>query len=143
MQVKIKKLSTEAKSLERKTNGAVGYDVSSIEDIIILPGETKLIRTGISIELPDGVAALIFPRSSLVLKKHLDMPNSIGVIDSDYRGECFVPLRNLGTDNVEINKGERIAQFVFVNFLAPQIVESSELSDTNRGVGGFGSTGKF
>ncbi|BCX13673.1 MAG: deoxyuridine 5'-triphosphate nucleotidohydrolase [Candidatus Dojkabacteria bacterium] len=141
MVVKVKKLSPDANLPERKTKGSVGFDISCVETTVIKPGETKLLKTGIAIEIPEGTVGLIFPRSSLALKNTLDMPNSVGVIDCDYRGECMVALRNLGKNDVVINKGERIAQFVFVNFLVPQILESEDLSDTERDQGGFGSTG--
>lgn len=142
MQIKVKKLHQEAMVPARQTEGAAGFDVYSLETVVIKPGQTHLLKTGISMELPKGCVALLFPRSSLCLKLHLDMPNSVGVIDEDYRGDCMVGLRNLGTEDAIIEKHERIAQFIFVHYQAPELIEVDELSKTARGEGGFGSTGK-
>lgn len=143
MKVKIKKLSKEAVIPEYKTPGAAGCDISSIEEVVIDPGESKFIKTGISIECPEGYFFLIAPRSSLVLKNNLDVPNSVGIVDSDYRGEYLICLRNLGKEKVIIAKGERIGQLVFLPAIQVEFEEVDELSTTKRGEGGFGSTGNF
>lgn len=140
--IKIKKLHPDAIVPERKSSGAAGFDIYSIEEVKIEPGEIAMISTGIALELPENMVAYIFPRGSLCLKKHLDMPHSIGVGDEDFRGEYKVVYRNLGEESVTFEKHERIAQFVFMNYIPVEFKEVDELSDTSRGTGGFGSTGK-
>ena len=98
--------------------------------------------TGLVMELPIGVECQVRPRSGLALKHGLTLPNSPGTIDPDYRGELRVIMQNLGTEAVTLERGERIAQLVFARFEAPNIIEVSEVSSTQRGEGGFGSTGK-
>ncbi len=110
--------------------------------ITIAPGETVFVPTGIAMEVPKGCAGLVFARSSLGAKRGLAPANKVGVIDSDYRGEFFVALHNHGKLPQEIAHGERIAQLLIVPVFTPGFVEVSELSDTQRGSGGFGSTGK-
>ena len=110
--------------------------------ITIAPGETVFVPTGIAMEVPRGCAGLVFARSSLGAKRGLAPANKVGVIDSDYRGEFFVALHNHGKLPQEIAHGERIAQLLIVPVFTPGFVEVSELSDTQRGNGGFGSTGK-
>lgn len=142
MQIKVKKLHPEAKIPARQTAGAAGYDIHGLEEVTIAPGETVLVLTGLALELPAGITALVFPRGSLCLKHHLDMPHSVGVGDEDFRGEYKVPYRNLGSEPVTLAKHERIAQFVFLRYEAPELKLVEELSDTARGEGSFGSTGK-
>ena len=110
--------------------------------ITVAPGETVFVPTGIAMEVPKGCAGLVFARSSLGAKRGLAPANKVGVIDSDYRGEFFVALHNHGKLPQEIAHGERIAQLLIVPVFTPGFVEVSELSDTQRGSGGFGSTGK-
>ena len=110
--------------------------------ITIAPGETVFVPTGIAMEVPKGCAGLVFARSSLGAKRGLAPANKVGVIDSDYRGEFFVALHNHGKLPQEIAHGERIAQLLIVPVFTPGFEEVSELSDTQRGSGGFGSTGK-
>lgn len=143
MNVKIKRLHKEAQMPVYSTYGSTGCDLSSLEEVIIKPGEVGFLKTGLALEVPDGYAVLLAPRSSICFKKHLDMPNSAGVIDSDYRGEIIIALRNLGKEDVIIEKHERIAQAIFINFMRPVFHEVENLTDTERGKGGFGSTGKF
>ena len=112
------------------------------ESITIDPGETAWIPTGISLEVPAGYAGLIYARSSLGVKRGLAPANKVGVIDSDYRGEINVVLLNHGKEPQMISNGDRIAQFLITPVLTPQFIEVKELSDTDRGAGGFGSTGK-
>jgi dUTP pyrophosphatase len=127
----------------RATEQAAGYDVRSSEaDFVLAPGERKAVGTGIVMELPDGLECQVRPRSGLALKHGITLPNAPGTIDPDYRGELRVILHNQGRDPVRIGRGERIAQLVFAWFQAPEIVEASGVSESGRGGGGFGSTGR-
>lgn len=128
---------------ERATELAAGYDVRSVEESVTLqPGEIRLVSTGLVVELPAGVECQVRPRSGLALRHGITLPNSPGTIDPDYRGELRIIMQNLGPHTVTLERGERIAQLVFSRFEAPQIAEVTEISTTDRGVGGFGSTGK-
>lgn len=127
---------------ERQTAGAAGYDVASAEaDFTLLPGERRAVATGLVFELPAGVEMQVRPRSGLALHYGVTLPNAPGTIDSDYRGELRVILQNLGSEPVLIRRGDRIAQLVFSQYETPLLEESDELTDTQRGSGGFGSTG--
>lgn len=127
---------------ERATPHAAGYDVRSAEARVTLePGEIRLVSTGLRMELPEGVECQVRPRSGLALEHGITLPNSPGTIDPDYRGELRVIVQNLGRARVTIERGERIAQLVFARFEAPAITLDDSLSETVRGVGGFGSTG--
>ena len=127
---------------ERATRHAAGYDIRSAEEQVVLaPGQIRLVSTGLVMELPQGVECQVRPRSGLALKHGVTLPNSPGTIDPDYRGELRVIMQNTGAEPVTIARGERIAQLVFARFEAPEVVEAVELSDTERGKGGFGSTG--
>ena len=126
----------------RATPHAAGYDIRSAEESVTLqPGEIRLVGTGLVMELPDGVECQVRPRSGLALKRGVTLPNSPGTIDPDYRGELRVILQNLGAEPVTLERGERIAQLVFARFEAPEVVEVESLGETERGSGGFGSTG--
>ena len=128
---------------ERATAHAAGYDVRSADASVVLrPGEIRLVNTGLLMELPEGVECQVRPRSGLAQKYRVTLPNSPGTIDPDYRGELRVIMQNLGSEVVTLERGERIAQLVFARFETPQVVEVERLSDTDRGTGGFGSTGK-
>ena len=107
-----------------------------------MPNETKLVHTGIALEIPDGLVGLIYARSGIATKRGLAPANKVGVVDSDYRGEIMVSLHNHSDSVQEIAKGERIAQMVFAPYVAVQFEETDALNDTKRGTGGFGSTGK-
>jgi dUTP pyrophosphatase len=127
---------------ERQTAGSAGYDVASAEpDFVLRAGERRLIATGLEMELPEGVECQIRPRSGLALKHGITLPNAPATIDPDYRGELRVIVWNAGPDAVPIPRGTRIAQLVFARFETPEIHAAEELSATERGVGGFGSTG--
>jgi dUTP pyrophosphatase len=127
----------------RATPHAAGYDVRSTEpEVLLQPGEIRLVSTGLVMELPEGVECQVRPRSGMALKHGVTLPNSPGTIDPDYRGELRIIMQNLGSETVEIARGERIAQLVFARFEAPEIVEVGQLSETERGDGGFGSTGR-
>jgi dUTP pyrophosphatase len=127
---------------ERATAGSAGYDVASAEpDFVLAAGERRLIATGLEMELPDGVECQIRPRSGLALKHGITLPNSPATIDPDYRGELRVIVWNSGSEPVPIDRGMRIAQLVFARFESPEIHATEALSTTDRGTGGFGSTG--
>jgi dUTP pyrophosphatase len=145
MRLHIKKLNN-AKDLplpKYMSNGAAGMDVFANVDtqVVVDPGNIKLIPTGISISLPNGYEAQIRPRSGLALKHGISMVNTPGTIDSDYRGEINVILINFGNSPFVINRGDRIAQIVINKIELPEIIEVEELDTTKRGEGGFGSTG--
>ena len=150
IQVKIKKLSHYDESFplpSYETTGAAGADVrASLESkssMVIKPGERVLVPTGLSMEIPFGYEIQVRPRSGMSFKTSLMVLNSPGTIDSDYRGEVKIILGNLGSTDQIINHGDRVAQLVLAPVVQAKYVESSdELSQTNRGTGGFGSTGK-
>ena len=123
---------------------AAGADLYACleQDVTIAPGETAFIPTGLAMELPRGYAGLIYARSGLACKRGLAPANKVGVVDSDYRGEFIVALHNHGSQPQTIAHGERIAQLVVTPVLIPEYIEVETLSDTQRGAGGFGSTGK-
>ncbi len=142
MKVNIKKLTENAVIPRYGSEYSAGADLySTDEDVKIAPGETKLIHTGIAVEIPEGLVGLIYARSGLASKKGLAPANKVGVIDSDYRGEVMVALHNHGSEIQTVSVGERIAQMVIAPFVKAEYCEVSELSDTARGTGGFGSTG--
>ena len=122
---------------------AAGADLSAClgEPAAIAPGETKLVPTGLAMEVPLGYAGLIYARSGLASKRGLAPANKVGVVDADYRGEVMVALHNHSNQAQEVAPGERIAQLVIAPFLAVNYEAAQELDDTVRGAGGFGSTG--
>lgn len=140
----IKLLYPSAILPRRSTSGSVGYDVSAYteEPVVIQPGETQMIKSGFAIALEQGYAAFIYARSGLGIKHGISPANAVGVIDSDYRGEVMVGLRNYSTEPFEIRHGDRIAQMVIVRCELPELKPTDELTDTKRGSGGFGSSGK-
>ena len=142
--IKVKKLREGAILPTYGTPFSAGADLYACleEPITIEPGETKKIPTGIAMELPIGTAGLIYARSSLGTKKGLAPANKVGVVDSDYRGEFLIFLHNHGSESQTISHGDRVAQVVVTPVFTPGFVEAEELSDTLRGEGGFGSTGK-
>ena len=126
----------------RQTAGAAGYDVCSAEsEFTINPLERRLVRTGLALAIPAGYEAQVRPRSGLAVKHGLTLPNSPATIDSDYRGELMIPMINLGAEPVVVTRGMRIAQLVFQRVEAVELQEVAELPPSERGVGGFGSTG--
>ena len=121
---------------------AAGYDVRSAEGSVTLePGEIRLVGTGLVMELPEGVECQVRPRSGLALRHGITLPNSPGTIDPDYRGELKIIMQNLGGESVTLERGSRIAQLIFARFEEPEVVLSEQVSETDRGDGGFGSTG--
>ena len=140
--VKFKKLSDKAKTPTFGTEFSAGADLySAEEEITINPGETAFIGTGIAMAIPVGKVGLIYARSGLACKKGLAPANKVGVIDSDYRGEIKVALHNHGTVSQTVAEGERIAQMVITPYFAVNYEEADVLDETERGAGGFGSTG--
>ena len=126
----------------RQTTGSAGFDLASAEpDFVLAPGERRLVSTGLAVEIPPGIEGQVRPRSGLALRHGITMPNAPGTIDSDYRGEVRVILQNLGTEAVTIVRGDRIAQLVFARYETPELVDATELEQSSRGAGGFGSTG--
>lgn len=149
MNLKFKKIPSENGHLietpKYATAGSACLDlVCNIDnDITIKPDETVKIPTGIAIELFDSsLVALVFPRSGLASKFGITLANSVGVIDSDYRGQIFVPVINNSKETYTLKQNDRIAQLGIVPIIMPNLVECDELSETLRGSGGFGSTGK-
>ncbi len=141
--VKYKKLSPDAILPAYGTEFAAGADIYALcsEPVCIDAGKTALIHTGIALAIPDGFVGLIYARSGLASKKGLAPANKVGVIDSDYRGEIMVALHNHSEQAVTVEQGDRIAQLVIAPYYTAQF-EESDLTETERGVGGFGSTGK-
>lgn len=144
MQIKIKKLRENANIPTRGSAAAAGYDLyACIENAVtIKPHTTEKIGTGLAIAVPDGYFGAIFARSGLAAKQGLRPANCVGVADSDYRGEYIVAIHNDTDAEQIVEPGERIAQLVVMPYLAAEFEEVDELSETERGAGGFGSTGK-
>lgn len=144
MKIPVKKLREGAVLPSFGSAEAAGADLCACleADLTIGPGETAFVPTGLAMELPRGYAGLIYARSGLACKRGLAPANKVGVVDSDYRGEFLVALHNHGTQPQTVSHGERIAQLVVTPVLIPDYVEAEALSQTQRGTGGFGSTGK-
>lgn len=142
--IAVKKLRENALLPTYGSAGAAGADLYACveEKVSIAPGQTLFVPTGIALEVPKGCAGLIYARSSMGAKRGLAPANKVGVIDSDYRGEIMVALHNHSASAQEIAPGERIAQLLITPVLTPQYEQVEELTDTARGAGGFGSTGK-
>jgi len=142
--IKVKKLKENAILPTYGSAEAAGADLYACleEDVTIAPGETAFIPTGLSMMIPQGTAGLIYARSGMACKRGLAPANKVGVIDSDYRGEFIVVLHNHGSGVQTIANGERIAQMVITPVLTPAYEWDETLSETDRGQGGFGSTGK-
>jgi dUTP diphosphatase len=124
------------------TEGAAGLDVVAAEDLTLVPGQRYAVATGFAIAIPEGFEVQVRPRSGLALKHGVTCLNTPGTIDHDYRGEVKVILANLGTDPFEVCRGERIAQLVPAPVLKAAFREVATLGETDRGTGGFGSTGR-
>ncbi|HHT17152.1 MAG TPA: dUTP diphosphatase [Papillibacter sp.] len=143
--IRVRKLKSHAALPEYGSAGAAGADLRACieEERAIGPGETVMIPTGLALEIPPGYVGLVCARSGLSTKRGLAPANKVGVIDSDYRGEVFVPLHNHSGEEQAIAAGERIAQLLIVPVLACAFVESANLDETQRSEGGFGSTGRL
>lgn len=144
MKINVKKLSEKAVMPAYGSEYAAGADLYACvdEDVTIAPHATVMIPTGIAIELPVGYGGFIYARSGLASKRNLAPANKVGVVDCDYRGEVKVALHNHGEIPQTVAVGERIAQLVVAPYITAEFVEAEELSDTVRGAGGFGSTGR-
>ena len=142
--IRVKKLNERAILPTYGSPEAAGADLYACldQDVTIGPGETVFVPTGLAMEVPKGCAGLIYARSSLGSKRGLAPANKVGVIDSDYRGQVMVALHNHGKTEQTIAYGERIAQLLITPVYTPGFAEAAELDDTQRGSGGFGSTGK-
>ena len=142
--IKVKKLREGAHLPTYGTAFSAGADLYACLEasVTIAPGETKKIPTGLSMEIPIGCAGLIYARSSLGTKQGLAPANKVGVVDSDYRGEFMIFLHNHGSQTQTVSHGDRVAQLLVTPVFTPGFEEADELTDTARGAGGFGSTGK-
>ena len=142
--IRVKKLHPNAKMPTYGSDAAVGADLYACLEsaVTIQPGEIFWVPTGIALEVPAGCAGLVYARSSMGAKRGLAPANKVGVIDPDYRGEIRVVLLNHSKEPQTLQPGERVAQFVITPVLTPSYDEVEELSETDRGAGGFGSTGK-
>lgn len=139
MKIRVKKLHPDAKVPAFAHPGDAGMDLYSVEDMVLAPGERGSVPTGIAIELPDGYVSLVWDKSGPSHK--FGVKTLGGVLDSGYRGEYLIGLINLGQENFEIKKGQKIAQLLIQKVERPEIEEVAELGDTSRGAGAFGSTG--
>ena len=144
MKIPVKKLRENAMLPTYGSKDAAGADLyACLENpVTIEPGKTVFVPTGIAMEIPKGYAGLAYARSGLACKQDLAPANKVGVIDSDYRGEFMIALHNHGSQTRTVSHGDRIAQLVITPVYTPGFAEVEELSDTQRGTGGFGSTGK-
>ncbi len=142
--VEVKIVTKNGEVPKYETTGSAGMDLRAMIDdpIVLEPGQRMLVPTGLFIELPLGYEAQVRARSGLAIKHGITLINAIGTVDSDYRGEIKVPLVNLGQESFKINNGERIAQMVITKYEQVNWTVVSELSETERGTGGFGHTGK-
>ena len=138
---KFAKVSDNAIIPSKGSSGAAGFDLHAVTDTVIFSGSRGLVKTGIALQIPNDCYARVAPRSGLTFKHGINV--GAGVIDCDYRAEIGVILFNHSNDDFVVNQGDRIAQLIFekIYTCVPEEVEYSELSDTQRGVGGFGSTG--
>jgi dUTP pyrophosphatase len=141
LKVKVKKLSAEARDLVFAHRGDSGVDLFSTADLTIMPGERKLVPTGISLEIEAGFEGQVRPKSGLALEHGITVLNTPGTIDAAYRGEVCVIVVNHGGKPFKVEKGKKIAQMVFTKVEEPEIEYVKELGGTTRGAGGFGSTG--
>lgn len=144
MHVNVKKLNENAVLPTYGSANAAGADIYACLDapLTIAPHETVMVHTGLAMEIPEGCAGLIYARSGLACKRNLAPANKVGVVDSDYRGEFMIALHNHGTASQTIEPKERIAQLVITPYIVGQFEVVDELDTTERGAGGFGSTGR-
>lgn len=141
--IKIKKLRDNAQMPTYGSDFAAGADIYAALDeaVSIAPGETRFIPTGLAFQIPEGYAGFMYARSGMASKRGLAPANKVGVIDADYRGEVMVALHNHGAEAQTVEAGERISQMIIAPFITANFIFSEELDDTQRGAGGFGSTG--
>jgi len=140
LELKIKKIDSAAKLPLRAHSYDAGIDIFSLDRIVVEPGKRVSIRTGISIEIPEGYVGLVWDKSGIAIKEGLKTIG--GVIDSAYRGEVLIGMVNIGINNYVFEKGHKVAQLLIQKVEFPEIIEVSELSNSSRGDKGFGSTGK-
>lgn len=140
MLIKFKKTNQGARVPHYASAGAACFDLCSIIDALVHPGTTTLVSTGLAFEVPEGNALLVYPRSGLAMRG-LRLANCVGVVDSDYRGDVMVALHNDSREAILVRAGDRIAQAMIEPAARHCFVESKDLSETERGAGGFGSTG--
>ena len=141
MKIPFLRLDPELPEPKRAHEGDAGIDLHAATDVRLGPGEWTMVPTGIAVAIPSGHAGLVAPRSGLAARSGVGVVNGPGVVDSGYRGEINVILINHGTDLLELERGDRIAQLVVVPIVEPELVEVEELSESVRGDGGFGSSG--
>lgn len=142
MAVKIKRLSPHASLPSRQHSYDAGYDVTAVEETVIPAGKWTLVKTGIAVELPGEMEIQVRSRSGLALKYGIFCLNAPGTVDAGYRNEIGVILANFSQEDFQIHRGDRIAQLIFQIPKHPELVEVDDLSDSDRGPGGFGSTGR-
>lgn len=142
MKVAIQKLDERAVIPTYGSEFSAGADLYAVEEAVIEPGQTVLVHTGLAMEIPEGYGGFIYARSGLASKRGLAPANKVGVIDADYRGEIMVALYNHSKEPQMVSAGERVAQLVIAPFLKAEFEVTKQLSDTVRGSGGFGSTGR-
>lgn len=142
MEIKLKRLSKDAIVPTYGTPHSAYLDLYAIEDVFLHPGDVKVIRSGWAFEIPEGYYVDVLPRSGLSCKKGVISLNSVGIIDSDYRGEILTTMKNLSNEPLLISKGDRYAQMSIKKWIYTTFMEVDELTPTMRGSGGFGSTGK-
>lgn len=140
-QLKVKKLHEDAQLPEYATEGAACFDIRSVQDGVVPVNGSLAFSTGLSFEIPEGHVMLIYSRSGHGFKNDVSLSNAVGIIDSDYRGLLAIKLSNNGTKDFIVEKGDRIAQGMIIKYDRISFVEVDELSETERGEGGFGSTG--
>lgn len=141
MKVRIKKLHDDAIIPKYQSDEAAGFDLHSVEELVLKKGKRVALKTGLAMQIDKGYELQVRARSGLALKKGIALVNAPGTVDSDYRGEIMVILINLGEEDVHIKVGDRIAQAVLKEVVQAEILEVDELDSTSRGEGGFGSTG--
>lgn len=139
--IKIQKLDKNVELPVYATEHAAGMDLKANEDIVVPAGERRLVGTGLAIQIPYGYFGGLYPRSGLAAKHGINLANCVGVIDADYRGEIKAAIQNNSKEPFEIKKGDRICQLIIQPYIKAVLVESDNLEDTDRGAGGFGSTG--
>ncbi len=140
--INLKLLNSNAILPTRATDGAAGFDIYASENAMLARGKTTFVSTGIAMEIPEGFGGFVFPRSGLASRAGVRLSNCVAVIDSDYRGEIKIPLMVDCGAGYPVKKGDRVAQIVFMPYLKAELNVVEELSETERGNGGFGSTGK-
>ena len=142
MQVKVK-LTDGAPMPRYAKPGDVGMDLTSRQTVEIAPQGTVMVGTGVAFEFPEGVYGCVVPRSGMAAKRGVTIANTPGTVDNQYRGEVFLPLYNIGHDMAVVERDERVAQIIFKRYVEVECVEADELSETERGATGFGSSGTW